>query len=104
MDHRGSPCSERMPETINNMTYFSIYTVRAKKDRGTHLCNVFAKDKTHAMKIARTNGFTLPRGSYAVEIGRDGYFRRLAQARNEIENLKDQINCALDIIASLKKQ
>ena len=56
--------------------YFAVNRCVGKKTY-RHLCNVRAKDEAHAMKIARNQGFQLPRGSYATRIGRAGYYAAL---------------------------
>lgn len=52
--------------------YHAVYGPKGFK------CHVFARDKAHALKIARDQGLTLPRGSYARHIGRSGYYAALA--------------------------
>ena len=60
--------------------YYSVYVKRKPKDRGNFLCNVLAKSTSDAMRIARAHGHTLPRGSYSVRIGKEGYYAALRYA------------------------
>jgi len=60
--------------------YFAVYVQRSAKDRGNFLLHVHAKSKADALRIARAHGHTLPRWSYAVRIGKSGYFDALRRA------------------------
>ena len=64
--------------------YYAIYRRlpgkgRPKIARTNFLCNVTARDKDHALKIARACGFS-GRAIYAIHIGREGYFAALRSA------------------------
>ncbi len=54
--------------------YFAVYGPKGFK------CNVLAISGRDALRIARDQGLTIPRGSTAHRIGRAGYFRALALA------------------------
>ena len=74
---------QNMCDALNEMEksdYFAVYVKRSAKDRGSFLLNVLAKGKSDALRIARQHGHKLPRWSYAVHIGRDGYFNSLRRA------------------------
>jgi len=60
--------------------YYAIYNRKTAKSSGSFYCNVFARDRTHALKIARNNGFRPTRHAYAIHIGRTGYFASLRRA------------------------
>lgn len=60
--------------------YFAVYVQRAAKARGSFLLNVLARGKADALRIARNHGHQLPRWSYAVHIGKEGYFAALRSA------------------------
>jgi len=60
--------------------YFAVYCQRGPKVRAGFLTNVLAKGKTDALRIARAHGHKLPRWSYAVHIGKRGYYDALRQA------------------------
>ena len=60
--------------------YYAVYVKRDPKDRGNFLTNVMAKGAKDAIRIARDHGHKLPRWSFALHIGREGYFRALASA------------------------
>lgn len=53
--------------------YFAVYVKRAPKDKPRFMCNVEARDKRHALDIARSQGLPVPRFSTASRIGRAGY-------------------------------
>jgi hypothetical protein len=59
--------------------YFAVNRCIGKKHY-SFLCHVHATDAEDAMRIARAHGFTLPRGSFARRIGREGYFNALRLA------------------------
>jgi len=60
--------------------YYAVYCKRGPKDRGGFLTNVLAKGQADALRIARAHGHKLPRWSYAVHIGKDGYYAALRHA------------------------
>jgi hypothetical protein len=60
--------------------YYAVYVQRAAKGYGCFLLNVLAKGKSDAMRIARAHGHNLPRWSYAVHIGKTGYYAALRKA------------------------
>ncbi len=62
--------------------YFAVYAVRGKGKRAksSFLCNVLARGKADAMKVARGIGLDLPRSSYAHYIGIEGYRDSLSRA------------------------
>lgn len=60
--------------------YFAVYVQRAAKARGSFLLHVHAKGRFDALRIARQHGHKLPRWSYAVRIGKEGYYAALRQA------------------------
>jgi hypothetical protein len=61
-------------------TYFSVYVRATKKGRSKFLCHTVAADERSALKTARKHGLSVGRGSYAVKIGRDGYYASMRVA------------------------
>ncbi|MFT4175036.1 MAG: hypothetical protein QM627_00125 [Luteolibacter sp.] len=57
--------------------YYAVYVQRAAKARGRFLLHVHAKGKSDALRIARAHGHKLPRWSYAVHVGKAGYYAAL---------------------------
>lgn len=62
--------------------YFAVYSQKAPKAHPLFLCHVQARGKKDALRIARAHGLTIPRWSYAVRIGKQGYYAALAKAFN----------------------
>jgi len=62
--------------------YFAVYAVRGKGKRAksSFLCNVLARGKADAIKVARGIGLDLPRSSYALYLGVEGYRDSLSRA------------------------
>lgn len=65
------------------MDYFAVY-VKSPVDNHKHsfLCHVVSYSESSALSCAKSQGFNLPRGSYAVRIGTDGYFLALSRVFN----------------------
>lgn len=57
------------------MSDSDYYSVRGSK--GQFVANVLARDSRHALRVARDHVLTVPRGSTAGHIGREGYYRAL---------------------------
>ena len=60
--------------------YYAVYVQRDAKSRGNFLLHVFAKGKADAMRISKAHGHKLPRWSYAVHVGKSGYYAALREA------------------------
>lgn len=60
--------------------YFAVYVKRSPKSQANFLVNVQSKSASDALRIARDHGHKIPRGSYAVRIGKEGYFSALRRA------------------------
>jgi hypothetical protein len=60
--------------------YYAVYVKRSAKLKGNFLLHAHAKSEGDALRIARAHGHQLPRWSYAVRVGREGYFPALRQA------------------------
>ena len=62
--------------------YYAVY--RRENGRpnspSTFVANVFAKDRSAALRTARSHGLSINRHSYAIHIGREGYFAALRRA------------------------
>lgn len=60
--------------------YYSIHIKRSPKAWPYHLCNVFAKSKADAMRLARDTFGKLPKWTSASRIGKEGYYNHLRSA------------------------
>jgi len=72
--HQCNYC-ERAPD------YYAVYVQRGPKDRPNfllHVCTIGGKAK--ALKIARDQGHKLPRWSFAVRVGKEGYYEAIKKA------------------------
>lgn len=82
--YAAAPCSTRPDGRLFDMPkdYFAVYAVRGKgkKSKSSFLCNVFARGKADAIKVARGIGLDLPRSSYALYLGVEGYRDSLSRA------------------------
>ena len=61
--------------------YYAVYIKRGPKARAsflTHVCTRGGRDR--ALRVARQEGHKLPRWSYAVRVGKEGYFAALRQS------------------------
>jgi hypothetical protein len=66
-------------ETRGTPDYYSVSRPVGKNAYG-FVCNVLARDGGDALRIAKAHGLTVPGGSYARRIGRDGYAAALRAA------------------------
>ena len=60
--------------------YFAVYVQTSAKAHPKFLLHAHAKGKSDAMRIARQHGHNLPRWSFAVRVGKSGYFAALRKA------------------------
>lgn len=58
--------------------YYAVYIRRGPKDQGRFLSHVYtSRGKQGALNAVRREGHKLPRWSYAVRIGKEGYYSSL---------------------------
>jgi hypothetical protein len=55
-------------------TYYAVYGPKGFK------CHVLAGASRDALRIARDNGLSTPKGTTAIRVGREGYFAALRNA------------------------
>ena len=80
----GPGCSSQFNGQLFDLPtdYYAVFSVRGKgkKAKTTFVCNVKARGKAHALKIARSHGLDLPPMSHAHFIGLAGYRESLSWA------------------------
>lgn len=77
-DSLGSPSGYAAPAEAD---YYAVYVQRGPKARANFLLHVNTTGgKAKALKIARDQGHKLPRWSYAVRVGKEGYYKALRQS------------------------
>lgn len=66
--------------TAAALDYYAVYDRKNAKAAGSFLCHAHAHDRTHALRIARSNGMRPSRWAYAIHIGKAGYYASLKRA------------------------
>ena len=79
-------------DSVESTALFGYFAVFAGRDRVRgHSCIARARDKTHALKVARSNGIMLTRAAYAQPLSVQEYAAILRACGLKVSGVPEQL-------------